>query len=66
MFSVTGTPLVNLVFAWGDETLTDVGAVTDGVVSHVYASEGAYMLTVTAKDANGATMTAGSGPLLVK
>ena len=58
--------LNDLMFGWGDQTMTDVGAVTDGVVSHVYASEGAYMLTVTAKDANGGSMTSGSGPLLVK
>jgi hypothetical protein len=65
-FTVTGIPLINLTLAWGDETMTDVGAVTQGVLSHIYASAGAYTLTVTATVASGGTEVARSGPLIVK
>jgi PKD repeat protein len=65
-FSVNGMPLVDLTFGWGDQTMTDVGAVTQGMVSHVYTSAGAYTLTVTAKASSGASEIAGSGPFLVK
>ena len=59
-------PLINLTFGWGDQTVTDVGSETEGLISHVYASAGAYMLTATAKDATGGTATLASGPLMVK
>ena len=65
-FTVTGVPLNDLTVAWGDQTMTDVGAATQGVLSHVYMSAGAYILTITAKDAGGGSEVVQSGPLLVK
>jgi PKD repeat protein len=65
-FTVSGLPLISLTLAWGDQTMTDLGAVTQGVISHVYASAGDYTLTVTAKDANGGSTMVRSGPLVVK
>jgi hypothetical protein len=59
-------PLIDLTLAWGDQTMTDVGDVTQGVLSHVYASARAYFLTVTAKDTGGGSEIVRSGPLLVK
>jgi hypothetical protein len=63
-FSVTGTP-VNLTVAWGDGTAIEVGAVTSGVLAHVYASAGMHILTLTAKDVAGGVM-AGSVSVFVK
>jgi hypothetical protein len=65
-FTVTGMPLIDLTLAWGDETMTDVGALTQGTVSHVYASAGAYTLTVTVTtNAGGGKAIASGGPLIV-
>lgn len=52
-----GTAIRNVTIDFGDGSSQPLGAVTSTSVSHVYSSDGTFVVRVTAEDTNGATQS---------
>jgi gliding motility-associated-like protein len=53
----TGQDAVQLVWSWGDGQQTVVNTNLRSLVSHTYADQGTYLITLTATDINGCVVT---------
>jgi PKD domain len=56
--ATNGSAVKDVTVDWGDQSSTDLGAVTgSAVIAHVYKDAGSYAVKVTATDASGNTVT---------